>query len=254
MTSFAPITRLAAVAPASTPAMSIAICDPEQLFREGLQLLLGSAGADVRYVSSCLAEWDGEADVVIWGASGLADAAGMLGRLRAARDCHPHTRIVVVVGGVSSHLVRQLATAGADAVLSRDISSKVLHRALDLVILGQQLFPAAALGLVEEPAATQPGLTVKSMPGTPGTPALPAESGGRGDTPFSEREGQILRCLINGLSNKLIARELDITEATVKVHIKGLLRKIGASNRTQAAIWSLANGFAPDSGSARAAA
>ena len=226
--------------------MSVAISEPEQLFREGLQLLLGNAGLEIRYAAGCLTEWDGDADVVIWGVSGLADAALKLAQLQAACDRHPHVRFVVVAGSANSHLVRQLATAGADAVLSRDISSKVLHRSLELVMLGQQLFPAAALGLAEEPPALQAGLAVSPVPGTPGTPALAAEPGLRGALPFSERETQILRCLVNGSPNKLIARELDITEATVKVHIKGLLRKIGASNRTQAAIWSLANGFATE--------
>ena len=56
---------------------------------------------------------------------------------------------------------------------------------------------------------------------------------------FSEREHQILQCLVNGLSNKAIARKHHIAEATVKVHVKGLLRKVQVSNRTQAAIWAL---------------
>jgi two-component system nitrate/nitrite response regulator NarL len=55
---------------------------------------------------------------------------------------------------------------------------------------------------------------------------------------------QIVRCLLNGDSNKVVANHLNITEATVKVHLKSLLRKINATNRTQAAIWALNNGFA----------
>ena len=54
---------------------------------------------------------------------------------------------------------------------------------------------------------------------------------------------QILRHLMKGDSNKVIGLHLDITEATVKVHLKSLLRKIGASNRTQAAIWGMNNGI-----------
>ncbi len=63
---------------------------------------------------------------------------------------------------------------------------------------------------------------------------------------LTEREVQILQCLVQGDSNKMIANRLGITEATVKVHMKGLLRKISATNRTQAAIWALNNGFAPN--------
>ena len=71
---------------------------------------------------------------------------------------------------------------------------------------------------------------------------------GRADSPpeiaLSDRETQILQCLMQGLSNKLIARKLDIAETTVKVHVKGLLRKLRAANRTQAAIWAVNSGMA----------
>ena len=50
-----------------------------------------------------------------------------------------------------------------------------------------------------------------------------------------------MRCLIEGASNKCIARKIDIAEATVKVHIKAILRKIRVQNRTQAAIWGINN-------------
>jgi two-component system, NarL family, nitrate/nitrite response regulator NarL len=63
---------------------------------------------------------------------------------------------------------------------------------------------------------------------------------------LSERELQILDGLVKGHANKVIARTCDITEATVKVHMKSILRKIRATNRTQAAIWALKNGFSVD--------
>ncbi|MFX5817298.1 LuxR C-terminal-related transcriptional regulator, partial [Acinetobacter baumannii] len=56
---------------------------------------------------------------------------------------------------------------------------------------------------------------------------------------LSPREISILQCLIEGDSNKCIARKINIAEATVKVHIKAILRKIRVQNRTQAAIWGL---------------
>jgi two-component system nitrate/nitrite response regulator NarL len=67
-------------------------------------------------------------------------------------------------------------------------------------------------------------------------------SGPRSDADrLSPREKEILSHLVEGHSNKGIARILGITEATVKVHLKSLLRKIGVENRTQAAIWALSN-------------
>jgi two-component system nitrate/nitrite response regulator NarL len=55
--------------------------------------------------------------------------------------------------------------------------------------------------------------------------------------PLSSREGDMLRYLVGGGSNKVISRELGITEATVKVHLKGLFRKLRVVNRTQPALW-----------------
>jgi two-component system nitrate/nitrite response regulator NarL len=61
---------------------------------------------------------------------------------------------------------------------------------------------------------------------------------------LSEREAQILDGLVKGHANKVIARTCAVTEATVKVHMKSIMRKIRVDNRTQAAIWAMANGYA----------
>ena len=63
---------------------------------------------------------------------------------------------------------------------------------------------------------------------------------------LSEREAQILDGLVKGHANKVIARTCAVTEATVKVHMKSILRKIRVDNRTQAAIWAMENGYAAD--------
>jgi two-component system nitrate/nitrite response regulator NarL len=63
---------------------------------------------------------------------------------------------------------------------------------------------------------------------------------------LSEREAQILDGLVKGYANKMIARSCDITEATVKVHMKSILRKIQVANRTQAAVWALEHGHSGD--------
>jgi two-component system, NarL family, nitrate/nitrite response regulator NarL len=61
---------------------------------------------------------------------------------------------------------------------------------------------------------------------------------------LTSREMEVLRRLARGNCNKLIARDLGIAEATVKVHVKSLLRKLRLLNRTQAAVWAVNNGFA----------
>jgi two-component system, NarL family, nitrate/nitrite response regulator NarL len=59
---------------------------------------------------------------------------------------------------------------------------------------------------------------------------------------LSEREVEIVKLIVKGMSNKLIARELGITEGTVKVHVKNTLRKLNLSSRLEAALWAIAHG------------
>ncbi|WP_431311168.1 response regulator transcription factor [Methylobacterium nigriterrae] len=63
--------------------------------------------------------------------------------------------------------------------------------------------------------------------------------------PLSRREVEVLRCLAEGASNKLIARKFTLAEATVKVHVKVVLRKLKLHNRTQAAMWASEHGIVP---------
>jgi two-component system nitrate/nitrite response regulator NarL len=62
---------------------------------------------------------------------------------------------------------------------------------------------------------------------------------------LSAREAEVLNCLSVGCANKVIARQFGITEATVKVHVKAILRKIHVKNRTEAAIWARNHGLEP---------
>jgi two-component system nitrate/nitrite response regulator NarL len=102
-----------------------------------------------------------------------------------------------------------------------------LLKALELVMLGETFLPASvSFELLEQ------GLRPQLWDGR----AAPIPNIPEGMGKLSKREAQILHCLTQGASNKLIARELGVAEATVKVHLKGILRKLKAANRTQAAI------------------
>jgi two-component system nitrate/nitrite response regulator NarL len=79
-------------------------------------------------------------------------------------------------------------------------------------------------------------------------PSLPEVAFSSRVPALSQREDQVLRALARGQSNKLIARECTVTEATVKVHVKSILRKIQVGNRTQAAIWAMQSGYLADTG------
>jgi DNA-binding CsgD family transcriptional regulator len=107
-----------------------------------------------------------------------------------------------------------------------------------------------------EPSASVPWAARPAPPPLP-APSLRSFPGGAQRlraTTLSPREHEILRHLVDGLPNKAIARALDITEATVKVHIKGLLRKMNMTNRTQAAVWALSHRLHDDAAGAAEAA
>jgi two-component system, NarL family, nitrate/nitrite response regulator NarL len=70
--------------------------------------------------------------------------------------------------------------------------------------------------------------------------AVPAESE---PVPLSAKELVVMRCLAHGYCNKEISRSVGITEATTKVHVKAIMRKLNVANRTQAAVWAVRNGF-----------
>jgi two-component system nitrate/nitrite response regulator NarL len=115
------------------------------------------------------------------------------------------------------------------------MSCDAFVKSIELVMTGEVVFPRAF---------QTSALDVKSERGC-NTEAADEDAGeisASEDTcaaPLSPRELAILHCLISGHSNKSIARKLDIAEATVKVHVKAILRKIGVQNRTQAAIWGM---------------
>jgi two-component system nitrate/nitrite response regulator NarL len=152
-------------------------------------------------------------------------------RVSALRAAMPSARIVVLANRQDAHLLLECFGAGVDGCVLKDISSAALVESLDLVLLGERVFPSQLLSM----------LMRDNMPMKDGKP-----SGALSDARLSDREMQILRCLVVGSSNKVIANRLNVTEATVKVHLKSILRKIKAQNRTQAAIWALNQGLADD--------
>ncbi len=159
-------------------------------------------------------------------AHGSGAVLDLLERLRAV---YPDMPAVVLSDNVSMTALAACLSAGAAGFLTTDISPDALLRSLQLAALGETVFPTDLAGLLVH-GSREPRL-----------PLVPSEKA----CGLSDREIETVQCLIRGDSNKLIAKRLNITEATIKVHIKSVLRKIKASNRTQAAIWALGQGFLP---------
>jgi len=141
------------------------------------------------------------------------------------------SRIVALAEETDIRQITRDYIMAVDGILTLSTSATEMIQSLRLIQVGERIVPSELVQSVFMP-----------------TPRLaPAAQRGPGQTlavhPLTARETDILRQLVLGGSNKVIAHKLGITEATVKVHLKSLLRKLRASNRTQAAIWAQTHGF-----------
>ena len=225
--------------------MRAALIGTNALFLEGLRSVL--AAHRVRVVASFksprdLARIDGIARATILidceTDGDVVAAADELARLRATKAT---TQVVVLAGQDSAELLALARLGTANAIVRRDISADALIRLLTMIADDMTILPLGLMARLSAPAAV--AIETEGLPPGPSEEAPILRTG----RPLSERELAILRCLVNGEANKAIARRLDIAEATVKIHVKGVLRKISVSNRTQAAIWALKHLPAPAS-------
>ena len=129
--------------------------------------------------------------------------------------------------------------AGANGYFVNVITRDRFIRSIELVMMGETIFPSAFLSVILDANRHHPVEAAASVRN--GEPILVATKDATSPL-LSPQENVILRCIIQGDSNKCIARKIDVAEATVKVHVKAILRKIRVQNRTQAAVWGLNNG------------
>jgi two-component system, NarL family, nitrate/nitrite response regulator NarL len=223
-------------------AATVLVVGVDRLFRETLKLFLeadGFAAIEARTLDDLddRMALDGTRAILIYSLSGDTAIEQDLACILEARRRFPGLRTLVLAGTINAATFLQTVAAGIEGLMLKDISGDVLQRAIRLVLLGQHLFPA---GLAQHLVTAQNAAAETAPQAAPASTVRPAPvATGERTLVFSEREHQILQCLVNGLSNKAIARKHHIAEATVKVHVKGLLRKVQVSNRTQAAIWAL---------------
>jgi DNA-binding NarL/FixJ family response regulator len=154
------------------------------------------------------------------------------------RDRHPGARIAVVADDFRLNELVSAFRAGANGYFVDVMTCEVFIKSVELVMMGETIFLSAFLSfildsegnhLLEAARSDENGAAILVTTEDTIAPQL------------SPREKSILRCLIEGKSNKCIAQRIDIAEATVKVHVKAILRKIRVQNRTQAAIWGMNN-------------
>jgi DNA-binding NarL/FixJ family response regulator len=195
----------------------VAVVTDDPLLRTGLHSLLAQAPDEEVSVVEM-----GDAEVALWDAG--VDTTRALARLREITSVEVP---VVAVVGDASHLAPALA-AGARGVVLRD-----------------QVGPGIAAAL----AAVKSGLTVidtalasSLVPTTPAArPVDPRRKGSMGE--LTDRERQVVVLLAEGLSNKLIADRLGISDHTAKFHVNGVMAKLGASTRTEAVVEAVRRGL-----------
>jgi two-component system, NarL family, nitrate/nitrite response regulator NarL len=213
-----------------------------RLFREGLQMLLAGTAYDVVASGGKITtlKFAGDKEVaprlviLIPSQQNPSDT----NELKEARRRYPDSRIVMLATQPSQHHFTTCLSAGVDGYLFTDISRDVLMESLRLLFLGEKVFPTILAAWIVDDTRRAPepqGANVTSRRLTP-------------------REIEILRHIASGEANKAIGARLGISDATVKLHLRKLLRKLGAANRTQAAIWAMNNGFGPTTGNLAAGA
>jgi DNA-binding NarL/FixJ family response regulator len=159
-------------------------------------------------------------------------------QIELLRDQHPGGRIAIVADHYRLGELVSAFRAGANGYFVDIMTCDVFIKSMELVMMGETIFPPAFLSFVLDPEGTLLGETA---PRDENNQAMPIRTKNPFAPQLSTREKLILRCLIEGDSNKCIARKINIAEATVKVHVKAILRKIRVHNRTQAAIWGMNN-------------
>jgi two-component system, NarL family, nitrate/nitrite response regulator NarL len=211
-------------------AISVVLVGPNNLFRQGLRRLLDPSHFSIADEARDLAAVElllGQGlapDMVVADLTNCQQKEfDSLQRLRAACD---DIRIVVLVNELSLSSMAAVLRAGADGYLVNDLSTEAFSLSLMLVMKGEKVLPGTLANVLAKDA---PSGESSALTGS--------------QRNLTEREKQILSCLLKAYSNKHIARALSISEGTVKVHLKSLMKKISAGNRTQAALWARNNGM-----------
>lgn len=204
--------------------MKALIIDDHALFRDALaRVLAGLApGVLVREAPEPrlafeLIEREPDLDLVLLdlalpGTHGLAV-------LKALREKHPAIAVVVVSASVDRETARRALDAGAMGYIPKSSSNDVLKSALQLVLAGGVYIPPEVLGRGE-------AATVAPPPGA----RSPADIG------LTGRQAQILALMMQGEPNKVIGRELDLAESTVKNQVTAILKALNVTSRTQAVL------------------
>ncbi|MFK7754306.1 MAG: response regulator [Sedimentitalea sp.] len=196
--------------------MRVLIADDHDLLRDTLVMFLEGEGrmetasAGTFQEACARIESDEPFDLILldYNMPGMNGLEG----LRTAIALNDGQRVALISGEATRQIAEDALEAGAAGFVPKSLPAKSLVNAVKFMAMGEQYAPIDFMTAVEE---------------------VPTNALAEKLTP---RELQVLKGLTEGKSNKEIARDLDITEPTIKLHVKTLYRKVGAANRTQAAL------------------
>ena len=222
--------------------LTIVLVHPSRLFTEGLASLLKDTHYNTVHQLTSFDnsyyrgdELEGKVVFVVGGRT----PSEIVEIVKSIRSHLRSAYILVINASTGSNDVMAALEAGADGYLRDAISSKTLLRVIELIIEDESILPPEFVRSLREPrdAPARKICNGHHDIGNANEIAATATGENSAKVQLSAREGSILRGLVDGAPNKVIAQNLQITEATVKVHVKAILRKIRVKNRTQAAIW-----------------
>lgn len=218
--------------------MRVLIADDHTLFRRGLALLLRAQYPAVEILEA--ADID---EALKWADSAtvpdlvLCDLAmpGMtrLMGLRALVERLPGTPVVMLSAYADRDDIVRSIEIGARGYILKSVSDESLKSALTLVLAGEIYLPGGVFLDAHRRWIGDHAVAGQSLP--VGNPL----------NDLTARQREVLSLMMDGLSNKAIARNLGLLESTVKAHVKTILDKLSASNRTQAAIFAAKLGWRP---------
>ena len=209
----------------------ILLADDHAVFRNGLKLVLADLDPEAiiseaeDYTSALeIAKAEDEFDLALIDLTmpGMDDFAGLTAL------CEELTNVPVVVVSASDEQsnVRRALQCGASGYIPKSLNASIIVNALRLVVSGGFYLPPSLLGC------------------DPSIDSAPTDIEEKAEVQLTPRQTDVLGLLSRGLSNKEIARELDLAEGTVKLHVTALLKVLGVANRTHAVVKAVSLGLA----------
>jgi DNA-binding NarL/FixJ family response regulator len=208
--------------------VKILVVDDHPLIREAMRSVLQQLDADneVLEAGDCeealvIAAREPELALVLLDIR-LPGISGLDG-LEVLRERHPSVPVVVLSASEDRNEVMRALDSGAMGFIPKSQSSRVMVGALRLVLAGGVYLPAEVMSQSAAPAAHQ------------GAPVYDAKAHAA-DIGLTPRQSEVLSLLVQGKPNKVICRDLNLAEGTVKIHVAAILKALNVTNRTQAVV------------------